>query len=97
VRGWWDGGLEYLKLPQWRAAFETADVILGVDVLTHREFLVFGRGALRLVAVAAMTDWSRVLRITIDSDSDELELLVAVCEVFRGHQDYEPGWSGDLV
>ena len=26
----WDG-LEYLKIPQWRMAFETADVILGID------------------------------------------------------------------
>jgi hypothetical protein len=87
VIGWWDGGLEYVKLPQWRAAFETADVILGVDVLTHREILVFGRDA--LFAITGITDRPRVLRISIDSDSDELELLVAACEAFRGHQDYQ--------
>ena len=84
----WDDGLEYLKLPQWRTAFETADVILGVDVLTNREILVFGRDALQMVAISGMTDWPRVLRISIDSDSDELEMLVAACEAFRGHQDY---------
>ena len=81
---WWDGGLEYVKLPQWRAAFETADVILGVDVLTHREILVFGRDALHMVAVTGMTDGPRVLRISIDSDSDELEMLVAACEALPG-------------
>ena len=40
----WDDGLEYLKLPRWRTAFETADVIFGVDVATGREILVFGSG-----------------------------------------------------
>jgi len=40
----WDG-LEYLKIPQWRTAFETAVVIFGVDVATGQEILVFGRAA----------------------------------------------------
>ena len=40
------GGLEHLKVPQWRTAFEAADVILGVDVATVQEILVFARGAL---------------------------------------------------
>jgi len=60
---------------------------LGIDVLTDREILVFGRAA--LIASTGMTDTPRVLRISIDSDSDELELLVAACEAFRGHQDYQ--------
>src|SRR5712671_4467722 len=61
-------GLEYLMVPQWRTAFEKADVILGIDVLTDREILVFGRAA--LIASTGMTDTPRVLRISIDSDSD---------------------------
>jgi len=40
------GGLEHLKVPQWRTAFEAADVIFGVDVATGQEILVFARGAL---------------------------------------------------
>ena len=42
------GGLEYLKVPQWRTAFDAADVIFGVDVATGREILVFDRRIFRL-------------------------------------------------
>jgi hypothetical protein len=37
------GGLEYLTVPQWRMAFEAADVIFGIDAATGQKFLVFGR------------------------------------------------------
>jgi len=82
------GGLEYLKVPQWRTAFDAADVIFGVDVATGREILVFDRGELPMIAVTGMSDRLRVLRISIDSASDELELLIAACEAYRGHHDY---------
>src|SRR5438093_4484794 len=42
----WNDGLEYLKVPEWRMAFDAADVIFGVDVTTGQRFLVFGRAAL---------------------------------------------------
>ena len=84
----WEG-LEYLKLRQWRTAFETADVILGVDFTTGRESLVFGRSAQKMIAVTQMSDRPRVLRISIDSTGDELELLIAACEIYRGHHDYK--------
>jgi len=82
-------GLEYLKVPQWRTAFDAADVIFGVDVATGREILVFDRGELPMIAVTGMSDRLRVLRISIDGVGDELELLVAACEAYRGHHDYE--------
>ena len=81
-------GLEYLKVPQWRTAFDAADVIFGVDVATGREILVFDRGELPMIAVTGMRDRLRVLRISIDSAGDELELLIAACEAYRGHHDY---------
>ena len=84
----WDG-LEYLKVPQWRTAFETAEVIFGVDVATGQETLVFGRGALEMVTVTGVEDRLRVLRVSIDGAGDELELLIAACEAYRGHHDYE--------
>jgi len=88
-------GLEYLKVPQWRTAFDAADVIFGVDVATGREILVFDRGELPMIAVTGMSDRLAVLRISIDSASDELELLIAACEAYRGHHDYRAvGWTG---
>ncbi len=85
----WEG-LEYLKVSQWRMAFETADVILGVDVATGRETLVFSRGALPMIADTGINDQPRVLRVSIDSAGEELEMLIAACEAYRGHHDYQP-------
>ena len=87
----WDDGLEYLKLPRWRTAFETADVIFGVDVATGREILVFGRGVLEMIAGTGRSDRPRVLRVSIDGAGDELDLLIAACEAYRGHHDYKAG------
>jgi DNA-binding response OmpR family regulator len=87
VRAW--GGLEYLTVPQWRTAFETADVIFGIDVVTGQEILVFSRDALQVIAVMEANDGVRVLRISIDRTGDELELLRAACEAYRGHHVYQ--------
>jgi len=85
----WDG-LEYLKIPQWRMAFETADVILGIDVTTGHEILVFGRDALpRSGATSDATGRLQILRVAIDCGSDELELLTAACEIYRGRHDFK--------
>jgi hypothetical protein len=85
----WNDGLEYLKVPQWRAAFETADVIVGVDVATGREILVFSRGALPMIADTGISDRRRELQISIDTTGEDLELLIAACEAYRGHHDYK--------
>ena len=87
VMAW--SGLEYLTVPQWRTAFETADVIFGVDVVTGHEILVFSRAAPPLGGPPDETDRRQILRVSIDGASDELELLTAACEAYRGHHDYE--------
>ena len=86
VMAW--SGLEYLTVPQWRTAFETADVIFGVDVVTGHEILVFSRAAPPLSGPPDETDRRQILRVSIDGASDELELLTAACEAYRGHHDY---------
>jgi len=79
----WNDGLEYLKVPQWRAAFELADVIFGVDVMTGIEICVFG------LPSPGERAGSRVLRVSIDRAGEDLELLLAACQIYRGHHDYE--------
>ena len=87
MRAW--GGLEYLTVPQWRTAFETADVIFGIDVATGQEILVFSRDALQMIAVKGANNGVRVLRISIDCTGDEFELLLAACDAYRGHHVYQ--------
>jgi hypothetical protein len=76
-------------IPQWRLAFEAADVIFGIDVATGQRFLVFGRAALATNEATEMTDHLRVLEVSIDSISEDLEMLTAACEIYRGHHDYQ--------
>jgi hypothetical protein len=83
------GGLEYLTVPQWRMAFEAADVIFGIDAATGQKFLVFGRASLETSEVTDVTDHLRVLQVSIDSISENREMLTAACEVYRGHHDYK--------
>jgi hypothetical protein len=41
-----------------------------------------------VIAVMEANDGVRVLRISIDRTGDELELLRAACEAYRGHHVY---------
>jgi len=86
VMAW--SGLEYLTVPQWRMAFETADLIFGVNVVTGHEILVFSRDALPSSGAPDETDRRQILRVSIDGASNELELLTAACEAYRVHHDY---------
>ena len=42
-----------------------------------------------MIAVKGVNDGLRVLRISIDCTGDELELLLAACEAYRGHHVYQ--------
>jgi hypothetical protein len=42
-----------------------------------------------MIAVKEANDGLRVLRISLDCTGDELELLLAACEAYRGHHVYQ--------
>jgi hypothetical protein len=42
-----------------------------------------------MIADKVVNDGLRVLRISIDGTGDELGLLVAACEAYRGHHVYQ--------
>ena len=64
-------------------------MIFGIDVATRQKFLVFGRAALVTSEATEMMDHLRVLQVSIDSSSEDLEMLTAACEAYRGHHDYK--------
>ena len=72
-----------------RQALHDAEVILGVDVMSEREFLVYGSETLRLIVANKRPADCRVLRIGIDQESDELERLLAIVQVVKGKHDYQ--------
>jgi len=77
--------------PELRPALMRADVIIGVDVMSEREFLVYGRQVLRAVRRARKPRELIVMRIAIDQETDELEMLTAMVELLRGRHDYRAG------
>ena len=67
-----------------RAALVVADVIIGVDTASQREFTVFGTPALesttRLDKLTAM----RVVRVWLDCNNRELEKLMELVRRVKG-------------
>ena len=70
-----------------------ADIIIGRDVMSGGEFVVYGRTLLRQKAAGDTSDDYDILFIEIDQgkETDELEKLCAMVEVVKGRHEYEAG------
>lgn len=68
----------------------SADVVLAQDVMTGRQALVYGRSVLEAIAASRQADELAVLVVELDMDTDELERLIALVRVVKGHDDYQP-------
>lgn len=68
----------------------TADVVLAQDVMSGHQALVYGRSVLKRIAAGEAID-VEVLAVELDMDTDELERLIALVRVLKGHDDYQPG------
>jgi hypothetical protein len=78
--------------PESMVAFRGADVVLGVNVKTGATTVFYGRPRLKLIIASDRGpdgEWLRIYRIPInfDDDSEEPELLAALCQVVKGHYD----------
>jgi hypothetical protein len=71
------------------AALAEADVIVGVDVFTLREFTVFGLPSLESTTSLKKPTAMRTVRVTVNCQSGELEQLLALVRVVKGRDDYE--------
>jgi hypothetical protein len=67
-----------------------ADAILGVDVVSRKQFIIFGRKALRRLVGGGAVRGARVLRVALRQDTEELGKLLALVAVYKGRHDYEP-------
>jgi hypothetical protein len=74
-----------------RPTLDRADVIFGVDVMSGREFLVYGRKTLEEIVATGESRELALVRIGIDQETDELEKLLALVSVVKGSFDYLPG------
>jgi hypothetical protein len=81
-------GVYELETKEGRRLIEGADVIIGRDVMSQREFVVFGRNALRRTATGQQE--AHGLVVLLDQDTDELEYLCAACQTLKGRHEYRP-------
>jgi hypothetical protein len=82
-------GVYELELAHKGQLLEDASVVIGCDVMSRREFVVFGRNELRRAAKGR--PHGDVLFVELDQETDELEYLCAACEVLKGRHEYQPG------
>ncbi len=66
-----------------------SDLIFGVNVMEHRRFIVYGRELLAEIANGGEERDIRVLHIGIDQETDELEKLIVLVQLFKGSDDYK--------
>jgi hypothetical protein len=74
-----------------RPLLAAAEVVLGVEVPTGGEFLVYGRQALQEVSQSGEVGVLRVLRVELALEGDNLERLVGMVIATKGRHDFQPG------
>ncbi len=72
-----------------REAIAKADVIIGVDTTTQREFTVFGCPSLESTTSLKRPSAMRTVRVTIDCRAGQLEMLLELVRAVKGHADLE--------
>ena len=71
-----------------RAALRKADVIIGIDTTSQREFTVFGTPSLESTMRVKKRSSMRVVRVALDCNNKELEKLMALVRRVKGPELY---------
>jgi hypothetical protein len=79
------------KSPDVRQAFAVAEIIVGVDTISGRRFIVYGRDAAKRSA-ANDVEPPPTLAVSLNRDfgSHDLEQLLAMVRAVKGRDDYKP-------
>ncbi len=64
-----------------------ANIVIGRDVVSGKEFVVYGRDVLTEIAHGGSPE-QRPLCIEIDPETNELDVLLAMVRVAKGRDDY---------
>jgi hypothetical protein len=72
-----------------RDLVSAAEIVLAVDVMTGTQALIYGRGVLEGIVAGSIIKGVEVLGVELDMETDELERLVALVRVAKGHDDYQ--------
>lgn len=67
-----------------RALLAEADIIIGIDQVTQREFTVFGTPSLESTITMKKPSAMQVVQVTLDFNSGELEELAQLVREIKG-------------
>jgi hypothetical protein len=79
------------KSPDARQAIAEAEIIVGVDTISGRHFIVYGRDAAKNFAANDVGPPPMLaVSLTRDFGSHDLEKLLAMVRAVKGRDDYKP-------
>src|SRR5262249_23669947 len=79
------------KSPDARRAVAEAELIVGVDTISGRRFIVYGRNAAKNIAVNDVSPPPKLaVSLNTDFGSRDLERLVAMVRAVKGRDEYKP-------
>ena len=77
-------------------SLNVAEVVIGRDVMTGHEFILYGRDAVNRIATGEELEDVPIVFIALDYDkeSDELERVIELIRTMKGRHDYESYCQG---
>jgi hypothetical protein len=73
---------------EYRRLLAVADLIFGVDVMSGKQSIVFGRWSLEELVRTGHSNILGVVNVGIDQETMEIEKLATLVQDIRGHHDY---------
>jgi len=82
------GGRDPNAEVEYRRLLAVADLIFGVDVMSGKQSIVFGRLSLKELVRTGQSNILGVVNVGLDSETMEIEKLAALVQDIKGHHDY---------
>src|SRR5688572_6977358 len=81
-------GRDPIAADEYARLLAVADLIFGVDVMSEKQFLVFGRLSLEDLIGTGESHILRVVNVGLNHDAPEIERLLSLVQDIKGHHDY---------
>ena len=72
----------------YRRLLADADLIFGVDVMSGKQFILFGRLSLEKLVRTGQSNILGVVNVGLDQETMEIEKLATLVQDIKGHHDY---------
>ena len=72
----------------YRQLLADADLIFGVDVMSGKQFILFGRMSLEELVLTVQSNTLGVVNVGLDQERMEIEKLATLVQDIKGHHDY---------